>query len=46
MHPGQELVNLLRLLGFMALVILPENLIVLGIDDDSLYRGEPTSTPT
>ena len=38
-HPLQELQRLLRLLGFVALVVLPEHLVAGGIDHDRLHRG-------
>ena len=33
----QELQRLLRLLGVVALVVLPEDLVLLGIDDDGFH---------
>ena len=37
-HPLQELERLLRLLGLVALIVLPENLVGRGFDDDGLHR--------
>ena len=39
LHALQELQHLLRLLGFVALVVLPEDLVGGGIDHDRFHRG-------
>ena len=38
-HALQKLQRLLRLLGFVALVVLPENLVRRGINNDCFYRS-------
>ena len=44
-HAPQELQRLFRLLGFVALVVLPQNLVGRGIDHDRLHRGRADIEP-
>ena len=39
LHALQKLQRLLRLLGFVALIVLPQHLVGGGIDHDRLHRG-------
>ncbi len=39
LHALEEFQQLLRLLGLVALVVLPDHLVGFGVDDDGLHRG-------
>ena len=38
-HAPQKLQHLFRLLGFVALVVLPENFVGRGVDHNGFHRG-------